>query len=216
MPVVVVVGAQWGDEGKGKVVDLYTQHAQVVARWGGGANAGHTIVVEGNKYVTHLIPSGVLRPGVTCVLGEGMVIDPKTLVEEIQTFRGHGLIAKFSDLIVSGRAHLTLPHHRDLDRLREGQPGAIGTTQRGIGPSYESKAARTGVRVEDLLRPERLRRNIEKNVRYVSGALTAYGAPLPDVDALVREYLGYADKIRPYIGEASRFLAESIRAKKNI
>jgi adenylosuccinate synthase len=216
MSVVVVVGAQWGDEGKGKVVDLLTEHAQVVARWGGGANAGHTIVVEGKKYVTHLIPSGVLRSGVTCVLGEGMVIDPKTLVEEIHAFRGQGLLAKDQDLIVSGRAHLTLPHHRDLDRLREGKPGAIGTTQRGIGPTYESKASRTGLRVDDLLRPDRLRRNIEKNISYVSAALAKLGAPVPDLDTLVKEYQAYGDEIRPFVGDASRFLYEQIRAGKNV
>ena len=216
MPVVVVVGAQWGDEGKGKVVDLLTEHAHIVARWGGGANAGHTIVVERKKYVTHLIPSGVVRPGTTCVLGDGMVIDPKTLVEEIETFRGQGLLARDSDLIVSGRAHMTFPYHRELDRLREGRPGAIGTTQRGIGPTYESKASRTGVRVEDLLRPERLRKNIERNVAYVSAALAKYGAPVPEVDALVKDYLGYAEVIRPFVGDASRFLYQQIRAGKNV
>jgi len=216
MPVVVVVGAQWGDEGKGKVVDLLTEHAQVVARWGGGSNAGHTIVVEGKKYVTHLIPSGVLRSGVTCVLGEGMVIDPKTLVEEIHAFRGQGLLARDQDLVVSGRAHLTLPHHRDLDRLREGKPGAIGTTQRGIGPTYESKASRTGLRVDDLLRPDRLRHNLEKNIAYVSAALAKLGAPAPDLDALVKEYQAYGEEIRPFVGDASRFLYEQIRAGKNV
>jgi adenylosuccinate synthase len=216
MSVVVVVGAQWGDEGKGKIVDLLTEHAHVVARWGGGANAGHTIVVDGKKYVTHLIPSGLLRPGVACVLGEGMVIDPRTLVEEIQAFRGQGLLARDSDLIVSGRAHLTFPHHRDLDRLREGRPGAIGTTQRGIGPTYESKASRTGVRVEDLLRPERLRRNIERNLGYVSAALAKLGAALPDLDALVKEYLGYAEIIRPFVRDASRFLYDEIHKGGNV
>jgi len=216
MSVVVVVGAQWGDEGKGKVVDLLTEQAHIVARWGGGANAGHTIVVEGKKYVTHLIPSGVVRPGTACVLGDGMVIDPKTLVEEIETFRGQGLLARDSDLIVSGRAHLTFPHHRELDRLREGRPGAIGTTQRGIGPTYESKASRTGVRVEDLLRPERLRKNIERNVAYVAAALAKFGAALPDVEVLVKEYLGYAEVIRPFVGDASRFLHEQIRQGRNV
>jgi adenylosuccinate synthase len=216
MPVVVVVGAQWGDEGKGKVVDLLTERAQIVARWGGGSNAGHTIVVDGKKHVTHLIPSGVLRPGVACVLGEGMVIDPKTLVEEIRTFRAQGLIAKDEELVVSGRAHLTFPHHRELDRLREVRPGAIGTTQRGIGPTYESKASRTGLRVEDLLRPERLRRNIERNVAYVSAALTKFGAALPDIDALVKEYQGYGEEIRPFVRDASRFLYDEIRRGRNV
>jgi adenylosuccinate synthase len=216
MPVVVVVGAQWGDEGKGKVVDLLTENAQVVARWGGGSNAGHTIVVEGTKYVTHLIPSGVLRPDVTCVLGEGMVIDPKTLVEEIRAFRGQGLLKNDADLIVAGRAHLTLPHHRTMDRLRESKPGAIGTTQRGIGPTYESKASRTGLRVEDLLRPERLRRNLERNLAYVEPTLSKAGEVLPNLDELVKEYLGYAAEIRPFVGDASRFLYESIRKGKNV
>jgi adenylosuccinate synthase len=216
MSVVVVVGAQWGDEGKGKVVDLLTENAQVVARWGGGSNAGHTIVVDGKKYVTHLIPSGVLRNGVACVLGEGMVIDPKTLMEEIRTFRSHGLLTKDSDLIVAGRAHLTFPHHRELDRLRELRPNAIGTTQRGIGPTYESKASRTGLRVEDLLRPERLRRNIERNIAYVSAALAKFGAELPDVDALTKEYLAYGEELRPFVGDASRFLYEAIRAGRNV
>ena len=216
MPVVVVVGAQWGDEGKGKVVDLLTEHAHIVARWGGGSNAGHTIVVDGKKYVTHLIPSGVLRPGVACVLGEGMVIDPKTLVEEIRAFRGQGLLASDQDLIVSGRAHLTFPHHRDLDRSREAQPGAIGTTQRGIGPTYESKASRTGLRVEDLLRPDRLRRNLERNISYVSAALAKFGAAVPDLDGLVKEYLTYGEEIRPFVRDASRFLYDEIRKGKNV
>ena len=216
MPVVVVVGAQWGDEGKGKVVDLLTEHAHIVARWGGGANAGHTIVVDGKKYVTHLIPSGVLRSGVACVLGEGMVIDPKTLVEELRTFRSQGLLANDRDLIVAGRAHLTFPHHRDLDRLREGRPGAIGTTQRGIGPTYESKASRTGLRVEDLLRPDRLRRNLERNVAYISAALAKFGAPQPDLDGLVKEYLAYGEEIRPFVRDASRFLHDEIRKGKNV
>jgi adenylosuccinate synthase len=216
MAVVVVVGAQWGDEGKGKVVDLLTEHADVVARWGGGANAGHTIVVEGKKYVTHLIPSGVLRAGVTCVLGEGMVIDLRTLVEEMRAFRSHGLLARNTDLVVAGRAHLTFPHHRELDRLREEEPGAIGTTRRGIGPTYESKASRTGVRVEDLLRPERFRRNVERNVAYVSGALLRHGAALPDVDALVKEYLALGEEIRPFVRDASRFLHDEIRAGRNV
>jgi adenylosuccinate synthase len=216
MPVVVVVGAQWGDEGKGKVVDLLTEHANIVARWGGGANAGHTIVVDGKKYVTHLVPSGVVRPGTVCVLGDGMVLDPKTLVEEIDAFRSQGLLARDSDLMVSGRAHLTLPHHRDLDRLREGRPGAIGTTQRGIGPTYESKASRTGVRVEDLLRPERLRKNIERNLAYVAPALAKYGEVLPSVDALVKQYLAYAEVIRPFVGDTSRFLYEQIRQGKKV
>jgi adenylosuccinate synthase len=216
MPVVVVVGAQWGDEGKGKVVDLLTEKAHVVARWGGGANAGHTIVVDGKKHVTHLMPSGVLRKDVTCVLGEGMVIDPAKLVDEIRAFRAEGLLASDSNLVVAGRAHLTAPYHRDIDRLREERPGAIGTTKRGIGPSYESKASRSGVRVEDLLRPERFRRNLQRNAASLAPTLRELGAPVPDVEAIAKEYLALGEEIRPFIGDASRFLYDSIRQRKNV
>lgn len=212
MPCLIVVGAQWGDEGKGKVVDLLTEKAHVVARWGGGANAGHTIVVGREKFVTHLVPSGVLHDGVTCVLGEGMVIDPRTLVDEIRAFRGRGRIARQSDLLVAGRAHLTLPYHREIDRMREERPDALGTTRRGIGPTYESKASRSGVRVEDLTRPARFRRNLERNLRTLLPVLAELGVPAPDVEAVAREVLALGEEIRPFIGDASRFLDQQIRA----
>jgi adenylosuccinate synthase len=216
MPVVVVVGAQWGDEGKGKVVDLLTERVNVVARWGGGANAGHTIVVDGRKHVTHLIPSGILRSGVTCVLGEGMVVDPATLVGEISTFRDGGFLSSDADLIISDRAHVTLPHHRDVDRLREERPGAIGSTKRGIGPTYESKAARTGVRVGDLIRPQRFRQVLERNLQSVAPALEAMGAPLPDLKKICDEYLPLGETLRPFVKDASRFLSQEIRRGRNV
>jgi adenylosuccinate synthase len=216
MSVVVVVGAQWGDEGKGKVVDLLTERAQVVARWGGGANAGHTLVVAGKKYVTHLIPSGVLRPGVTCVLGEGMVIDPRTLLEEMRTFQAAGLLAAPSDLVIAGRAHVVLPHHREIDARREAKPNAIGSTKRGIGPTYESKASRTGVRVDDLIDPSRFRRALERNVQSIAAHLRELGAPMPDVDAVVAEYAAVGAVIKPFVRDASRFLHDQIRAGKNV
>lgn len=216
MSVIVVVGAQWGDEGKGKVVDLLTQRAHVVARWGGGANAGHTIVVGDKKYVTHLIPSGVLRPGVTCVLGEGTVIDPRTLLEEIRTFQSHGMLMKETDLVVAARAHLTFPHHREMDRLREERPGAIGTTKRGIGPTYESKASRTGVRIGDLLHPDRFRRNLERNIQSIAPILQQFGALPPDLEAVVEEYMAIGREIAPFIKDASRFLHDQIKAGRNV
>jgi adenylosuccinate synthase len=216
MSVVVIVGAQWGDEGKGKVVDLLTENAHVVARWGGGANAGHTLVVGGKKHVTHLIPSGVLRPGVTCVLGEGMVIDPRTLIEEMRAFKAVGLIANPQDLIIAGRAHIVLPHHRDVDACREARPNAIGSTKRGIGPTYESKASRTGVRVEDLVRPARLAGAIERNFRSVAPLLQEFGCPVPDLAAVVREYTALGQEIAPYVRDASRFLHDQIKAGKNV
>jgi adenylosuccinate synthase len=216
MAVVIVVGAQWGDEGKGKVVDLLTERAHVVARWGGGANAGHTLVVGGQKYVTHLIPSGILRPGVTCVLGEGMVIDPRMLLEEMATFRKSGLLASDRDLVIAGRAHVVLPHHREIDALREARPGGIGSTKRGIGPTYESKASRTGVRVEDLIRPDRFRRCLERNLASVTPLLRELGAPAPDPDAIVKEYEAIGREIRPFVRDASRFLHDQIKAGKNV
>src|SRR4051812_9618184 len=161
MANVVIVGAQWGDEGKGKVVDLYTEFADAVARFGGGANAGHTLVVGEKKLITHLIPSGVLRGrGKRCVLGDGMVIDPATLLEELRELRSRGLLSDDRDLIVGERAHVILPYHKELDRLREEGKGALGTPRRGIGPAYEAKMARRGVRMRDLLSAERLRARI--------------------------------------------------------
>jgi adenylosuccinate synthase len=216
MAVVIVVGAQWGDEGKGKVVDLLTERAQVVARWGGGANAGHTLVVGGKKYVTHLIPSGILRKGVTCVLGEGMVIDPRSLVEEMRTFRDVGLLTDERDLLVAGRAHVVLPQHRQIDALREARPGAIGSTKRGIGPTYESKAARIGVRIDDLVRPARLRQAVQRSLEAWAPVLRDMGAPAPDVEATVAEYSVLGAEIRPYVGDASRFLHDRIKAGTHV
>src|SRR5499427_4956749 len=211
MAVVVVVGAQWGDEGKGKVVDLLTENSEVVVRWAGGANAGHTLVVDGHKYVTRLIPSGILRPAVTCVLGEGMVIDPATLVEEIAAFRRQGFMQRDEDLVVAERAHLTLPYHKEIDRLREERPGNIGTTRRGIGPTYESKASRIGIRVGDLLRPKRFRALLERNAAVVTPVLAELGGAAPDVAAIEATYLALAEQIRPFVGDASRFVHEAVR-----
>jgi len=216
MAVVVIVGAQWGDEGKGKIVDLLTEKANMVVRWGGGSNAGHTLVVDGKKYVTHLIPSGVLRKGVTCVLGEGMVVDPSVLVEEIRTFRGQGLLARDEDLVIAERAHLTFPYHKELDRLREERPGKIGTTRRGIGPTYESKAARFGMRVGDLLRPERFRATLERNVAEIGPLLEQMGSPRPDVSMIAETYLAFGRELRPFVRDASKVVYEEIKRGRNV
>jgi adenylosuccinate synthase len=216
MPVVVVVGAQWGDEGKGKVVDLFTESAHAVVRWAGGANAGHTLVVDGKKYVTHLIPSGVLRRDVTCVLGEGMVIDPAVLLDEIRTFRQHGFLERDENLLVAERAHLTMPYHRELDRLREESPGRIGTTRRGIGPAYESKAARSGIRVGDLLRPERFKTLVERSLAQMGPEIESRGGARPIVADVVDTMLSTADRIRPFVGDASRFVHDQIVSGRNV
>ncbi|HVZ87794.1 MAG TPA: adenylosuccinate synthase [Polyangia bacterium] len=216
MSVVIVVGVQWGDEGKGKIVDLLTEKARYVVRWAGGANAGHTLVVEGKKYVTRLIPSGVLRSGVTCVLGEGMVIDPAVLVDEIRTFRGHGCIKGEGDLIVAERAHLTLPHHLEIDRLREDRPGSIGTTKRGIGPTYESKAARIGLRVGDLFRPDRFRARLDRHLTAIGPYVRELGGTPPNAAEITAKYLALAEEIRPYVADASRAVHTAIVRGENV
>src|SRR5580692_7640572 len=182
MSVVIVVGAQWGDEGKGKVVDLFTERADVFVRYGGGANAGHTLVIDGKKLVTHLVPSGVCHPGKSCVLGDGMVIDPQTLLEELAACQTRGLLMR-GELLVGLGAHVILPYHKLLDGLREDHHAkrakAIGTTRRGIGPAYEAKAARRGVRVRDLYKPERLRELVAANLDELGPVLTHFGGAVP-------------------------------------
>jgi adenylosuccinate synthase len=217
MAVVIVVGAQWGDEGKGKVVDLLTERANMVVRWAGGANAGHTLVVDGKKHVTRLIPSGVLRPGVTCVLGEGMVVDPTVLVEEVRGFRAQGFLAQDKNLVVAARAHLTMPYHREIDRLRDERPeNTIGTTRKGIGPTYESKAARTGVRVGDLLHPERFRGQLARQIEALMPLLTSLGGAVPDATEIASHYLALADELRPYIADASKLVHDAIVRGDNV
>ena len=217
MAVVIVVGAQWGDEGKGKIVDLLTERAQMVVRWAGGANAGHTLVVDGKKHVTRLIPSGVLRAGVTCVLGEGMVVDPTVLVDEVRGFRAQGFLAQEKNLVVAARAHLTMPYHREIDRLRDERPeNSIGTTRKGIGPTYESKAARTGVRMGDLLHPERFRGQLARQIEHLMPLLTALGGAVPDATEIAAHYLALADELRPYIADASKLVHDAIVRGDNV
>jgi adenylosuccinate synthase len=217
MANVIIVGAQWGDEGKGKVVDLYTEFADVVVRFGGGANAGHTLVVEGQKLVTHLIPSGVLRGrGKRCVLGDGMVVDPKTLLDEISELKSLGLIGDDKDLLVSRFAHVILPLHREIDALREQGKSAIGTTKRGIGPAYETKMGRRGVRMADLVDERRLRPLVELNLEESGPWLKAHGAKLPEVSAVVAEYLEYGERLKRYFGDASRFVYDEIKRGRHV
>ena len=218
MANVVIVGAQWGDEGKGKVVDLYSEFADVVVRYGGGANAGHTLVVDDQKIVTHLIPSGILRGrGKRCVLGNGMVIDPRTLREEIDAVKSRGLLSDDRDLLVSRGAHVILPLHRELDRVREQGKAAIGTTKRGIGPAYEAKMARRGVRMADLLQPDRLRELLGRNREDTGPYLAAQGGTaLPPLDQEFEEYLGHGAALRKYFGDASRFVHDEIQRGQHV
>jgi len=217
MANVVIVGAQWGDEGKGKVVDLYTEFADLVVRFGGGANAGHTLVVDGQKLVTHLIPSGVLRGrGKRCVLGDGMVIDPKTLLEEMAELRAKGLLTDERDLVISSQAHVILPMHREIDRLRELGSSAIGTTKRGIGPAYEAKMARRGVRMADLLDGARLRALLEQNEEETSAYIKARGGAVRGLEETHAEYLGYGELLKRHFADASRLIYDEMKRGKHV
>jgi adenylosuccinate synthase len=222
MSVVIVVGAQWGDEGKGKVVDLFTERAGVVVRYGGGANAGHTLVIDGQKLVTHLVPSGVCRPGTSCVLGDGMVIDPLTLIEEIEQCQRRGLLAR-GELLIGLGAHVILPYHKMIDGLREDRGArdgnAIGTTRRGIGPAYEAKAARRGVRMRDLLRPERLRELALRNLDELSPLIAHLGGKVPtpvEVDRWIGDAVAAGERLAPHTGDAGRHVARAIAEGRHV
>lgn len=218
MPVVCAIGAQWGDEGKGKVVDLLTERADVVVRYGGGANAGHTLVIGSDTLITHLIPSGVLHPRTACVLGDGMVIDPHTLLDEIAEVKARGLLAH-DELLVSASAHVVMPYHKLIEAVREAGRGAIGTTRRGIGPAYESKAARRGVRMRDLLREAALREIVDRNLDEISPILEALGGEVPDaaeVAAWIDAAAAAGEKLAPHIGDASAFIHRAIGDGKRV
>jgi len=224
MPNVVVVGAQWGDEGKGKVVDLLTEHAQVVVRFQGGNNAGHTLVVGGEKTILTLIPSGILHAGKTCVIGNGVVLDPSVLVAEIDALRARGVIRSEAQLIVSESAHVIFPWHKHLDALREKARGdsPIGTTGRGIGPSYEDKVARRGIRVRDLLDPRWLERKVAERLAGALDELRLLAGragtelPLLDAAAIAREYAAFGARLRPHVRDASLYLHGEARAGARI
>ncbi len=215
MTAVVIVGAQWGDEGKGKIVDIFTEHADMVVRYGGGPNAGHTLVVGNDKLIVRLIPSGILRPDVTCVLGQGMVIDPHSLVTELDEVerRGH---AHVRQLKVSDRAHAILPYHVLVDGLREQGKGAIGTTKRGVGPCYEDKVARRGVVLgafRDLARAEKL---VVTALEGWRPTIEALGGKPPSVDEVMERLRPLAARIAPMLVDASLLVASAVDAKKKV
>jgi len=209
MSNVVIVGAQWGDEGKGKVVDLFTSWADVVVRFQGGANAGHTLVVGGVKTVLHLVPSGILHPGKKCIIGNGVVVDPEALLEEIDLLRSRGLLSDPSQLVVSENAHVILPYHKRIDAGREKQK-AIGTTGRGIGPCYEDKVARRGIRVRDVLRAEALRPKLEERLREANAQIQALGGETVALEPLMDWALKLGARMRPYVGDASEVLSHEV------
>nr|MBO2508005.1 adenylosuccinate synthase [Bacillota bacterium] len=211
MPSVVIVGAQWGDEGKGKITDFLARDADMVVRYQGGANAGHTVVVDGVTYKLHLVPSGIIH-GKTCVIGNGCVVDPETLLREIEYLHGHGVDTQ-GRLWISDAAHLIMPYHQRLDALQEQLRGdqRIGTTGRGIGPAYADKAARTGIRVGDLLDEALFRQRLERNVRQLNDLMhRVYDSEPFDVRAIAEQYLDLASRLRPYITDTAALINEAL------
>lgn len=216
--IIVIIGAQWGDEGKGKVVDLLADRFDVVARYQGGHNAGHSVYVGERAFVLRLLPSGIIHEDKTCVLGNGMVIDPKAFFEEVDQMTGQGISITPERLKVSSRAHLIMPYHRALDHTSEERLGneKIGTTLRGIGPAYEDKAGRRGIRVADALSPEVLRLRIERNLEEANRIIVLYGQPPLYADQIFAEISALVERLRPFVSETTHFLAEARRANKKI
>src|ERR1044072_3217540 len=219
MSNVAIIGAQWGDEGKGKVVDLFTRQADIVVRFQGGNNAGHTLVVDGKKTVLHLVPSGALHADKLCIIGNGVVVDPEVLIEEIQALKAQGHLTSADQLRISEEAHLIMPYHKAIDLARERLrgKGKIGTTGRGIGPAYEDKVARVGIRFVDLLDGttfrDKLKRNIEEKNIYLKAILKEKTL---DYAAIYEDYCGYREELQKYIANTGVLLDRLMKAGKKV
>ncbi len=214
----VVVGAQWGDEGKGKLIDFLSKDADITARYQGGNNAGHTIVVEDKKYVFHLIPSAVLHRDKVCVIGNGVVVDPKALIAEIDELAGENIHVTPQQLKISGLCHVVMPYHRVLDSLRESKrENKIGTTGRGIGPCYADKVTRCGIRIVDLLNERVFKAKLEDNLREKNETYTkVFGYPDYKFDEIFKEYRRYAKRLAPYVTNTAVFLNKEIDRGKSV
>jgi adenylosuccinate synthase len=217
MVAVAVIGAQWGDEGKGKIVDELSMSADFVVRYQGGSNAGHRVVHEKGEFAFRLVPSGILYPNTTCIIGNGMVVDPKGLITEMQELRNLGV--DISHLFISERAHVVMPYHFLLDRLEEEARGAdkIDSTQRGIGPAYTDKAARTGIRMADLLDADTFRAKLSTILQQKNRMLTQiYSQPPLSLEEIHGEYFGYGQQLRPHIADTQRMLRDALFENKTI
>lgn len=214
----VIIGAQWGDEGKAKIIDILSQEAEVVVRSQGGNNAGHTVVVNGEVYKFHLIPSGILFPGTLCIVGNGVVIDPKGMLEEIDNLHGKGIST--DNLRISDRAHLVMPYHREMDGILESYRGNddIGTTKKGIGPCYMDKAERSGVRICDLYNKEVFKKRIRENVELKNSIIknVYHKEVVFDAEQIIEEYFGYAERIKRYVADTTVLVYEAIKAGKKV
>src|ERR1700704_3445678 len=209
--IVAVIGAQWGDEGKGKIVDLLSERFEIVARYQGGHNAGHSVQVGDKSFVLHLLPSGIVHQGKTCVLGNGMVIDPKAFFEEADRLMAQGISITPERVKVSSRAHLILPYHRALDHTSEERLGneKVGTTLRGIGPAYEDKVGRRGIRVADALVSEVLRSRIERNLEDANRIIVAHGGQPLDADSIFQETSAMVERLAPFLCDTSHYLNQA-------
>ena len=218
MSNMTIVGAQWGDEGKGKIVDLLTSEVDMVVRFQGGNNAGHTVIVDGKKYVLHVVPSGILHPGKMCIIGNGVVLAPASFFEELDALAALGLDVSPERLKISYKTHLIMPYHRAIDGAREGKAKAkIGTTGRGIGPCYEDKKSRVGVRAGDLTDPEVLKAKIEKALEEKNVLFTQlYGMEAMDADKVFNDLMALAPRLVPYLADASSLIMEANAAGQNI
>ena len=216
--VIVVIGAQWGDEGKGKIVDLLAERFDVVARYQGGHNAGHSVKVGDKSYALHLIPSGIIHPGKTCVLGNGMVIDPIAFFAEADRLTAQGLSVTPERVKVSTRAHLILPYHRALDHTSEERLGneKVGTTLRGIGPAYEDKAGRRGIRVADAMNPDVLRSRIERNIEDANIVIRQYRGTTLDPEQVFREIAPLAERMAAFVTDTTHFVNRAVREGRSI
>jgi len=219
---LAIIGAQWGDEGKGKIVDLLAPRFDIVTRYQGGHNAGHTVIIrrEGveQKFVLHLIPSGITHPGKTCVIGNGVVVDPRALLHEMDELRGQGIEVSPSNLLVSNRAHLILPYHVALDRAIEASRGgnAVGTTMRGIGPAYEDKMARRGLRAGDLTDPSTLAGKLTQSARQANRLLSVLGGEPIDEKMLIEDGMRWCDLLSPHICDTTYYLNRSVQAGRSL
>ncbi len=220
MSTVVVVGTQWGDEGKGKIVDLLTEYADLIVRFQGGNNAGHTLVVDGEKFIFHLIPSGILYEDKRCAIGNGVVLDPGVFIEELEGLEKKGKKITAKRLTISENTHLIMPYHKALDHAREAAKSEgkkIGTTGRGIGPCYEDKIVRNGIKVTDLLDPQLFREKLESNVAEKNFLLTKMlGAEPVDADAIYDQYMKYAEVLAPFAGNVSVIIDETMKRGGNV
>src|SRR6266496_665562 len=217
MANTILIGAQWGDEGKGKIIDVLTEDADIVVRTQGGNNAGHTVHISGKTYVLHLVPSGILRKKKTCVIGNGVVVDPISLVGEIEGLRKLGIKID-GNLYLSETAHLVFPYHRELDAQREILKGKnkIGTTKRGIGPAYGDKAARTGLRMIDLINPRRFEEKLALKIRENNEILKAFGARPLSFRQVHADYRAAGDRLKPFVANTVVWLHDAMQQRKDI